>query len=188
MQAIGAGLVGVVENQGGAELADRRGAVALAARHFQQGFLVQIVAAEMLVGIDDDRIGFEERRHGAVGGPDRITGIDRVAEVAGVAEVMAGRHRRGIGGGEGRKQRVRILEIDALVADFGHRRRGLRRHDPPAQSVRHEQDEIVGGAVLRERRRRRTAAIRPADSQTSERRINISPSRSFSGISAVASV
>ena len=106
MQALGADLVGMIENQDGTELADRRRAVALGARQFQQGLLIQIVAAEMLVGIEDDGIGFEERGDGAVRRPDRITGIDRVAEVAGIAEIVPGREPRRIGGGKGRKQRV----------------------------------------------------------------------------------
>ena len=67
MQAVGADLVGMIEDQGRAELADRGGAVALGAGHFQDGFLVEIVAAEMLVDVAQHRIGFEERRHGAVG-------------------------------------------------------------------------------------------------------------------------
>ena len=181
MQAVGAGLVGVIEDQGRAELADRRRAEALVARHFQHGFLVQIVAAEMLVDIAQHRIDFEERRDGAVGVRDGIAGVDRVAEVAGIAEVVAGRHRRGVGRGEGREQRVRVPEIDALVADLGHRRRGLRRHDPAAQAVRHEQDEIVGRVVLRERRCRQTATVRPADNSTIARRIKISPEKANSG-------
>ena len=82
---------------------------------------------------------------------------------------------------------MRILEIDALVADFGHRRRGLGRDVQPAQSVRHEQDEIMGvlfcaNAVPAD------SKTRPADSNTIERRIEISPERRIFGMSAVASV
>src|SRR3977135_1507428 len=118
MQAIGTDLVGMVEKQGGTELTDRSRAVAFCTRHLQYCFFVQIIAAEMLIDVEDNRIDFEERRDGAVRRPDWIAGIDRVAEVAGIAEVMASCHRRGVGGGKGRKQRVRILEIDALVANF----------------------------------------------------------------------
>ena len=150
MKAIGADLVGMIEHQSGAELADCRRAVALGAGHFQHGFLVEVIAAKMLVGIEDDRIGLEERRDGAARRPDRIAGVDRVAEVAGVPEIVAGRHRRGIGGGESREQRVRVPEIHALVADFGHGGGGLRRHNPAAQTVRHEQNQVAGN--LRQRR------------------------------------
>ena len=128
MQAIGANLVSVVENQGRTELTQRRRAVAFRARHLQYGLFIQIIAAEMLIDVQNDGINLEKRRHGTVGVRDGITGIDRVAEIAGIAEVMASRHRRGVGGGEGRKQRVWIFEIDALVADFRHRRRGLGRN------------------------------------------------------------
>ncbi len=150
MQTLGADLVGMIENQGRTELANRSRAVAPGARHFQQGLLVQIVAAEMLVGIEDDRIGFEERGDGATRRPDRIAGVDRVAEVAGVAEIVTGREPGRIGGGKGRKQRVRITEIHALVADLGHCRRGLRADDTATQTVRYEQDEIAGRVALRE--------------------------------------
>jgi hypothetical protein len=78
MQPLGADLVSMIKNQGRPELAHRRGAEPLGPRHFQYGFLVQVVAAEMLIGVEDHRIDLEERRDGAVRGPDRITRIDRV--------------------------------------------------------------------------------------------------------------
>ena len=106
----------------------------------------------MLVDLEKHGIDFEERRDGVVGVGDGVAGIDRVAEGAGIAEVMAAGHRRAVRHGEGRKQRVRVLEIDALVAQLGHRRRGLRRHDAPAQAVRHEQDQVTRVGVLRRRR------------------------------------
>ena len=150
MQAVSADLVGMIEDQGGTELADRGRAIAFGARHFQHGFLIEIVAAEVLIRIEDDRIGLEKRGNGAARGSYRVARIDGVAEVAGITEVVTGRQRGGIGGGEGREQRVRIPEIDAFVADFGHRRRRLWRHNATAQTVGHEQDEIAGRAVLPE--------------------------------------
>src|SRR5487761_2462679 len=89
MQAIGAGLVGVIENKGRAELAERGRAEAPGARHLQHGFLVQIVATEMLIEVEDHRIDLEEGRDSAVHGANRISGIDRVREVAGIAEALA---------------------------------------------------------------------------------------------------
>src|SRR5205085_6566316 len=65
MQAIRAWLVGVIENQGRTELADCGRAVAFGSRHFQHGLLVEVVAAEMLVSVDDDGVDLQERRHGA---------------------------------------------------------------------------------------------------------------------------
>src|SRR5260221_4073342 len=115
MDAFGADLVGMVENQGRTYLAHRSRAVALIARHFQQGFLVQEIATEMLIDIENNWIDLEKRGDGPVGMGDWITGIDRVAEIAGVAEVVTGGHRGGVGRGEGREQRVRSLEIDSLV-------------------------------------------------------------------------
>ena len=148
--------VGVVEQQGRAELADRRGAESpLCARHLQDGFFVQIVAVEMLVDVAEHGIVLDEGDDGVAGGHRGIAGIDGVAERAGIAEIMAGRHRRAVGHGEGREQRMRVLEVDALVADLGHRRRGLRRHIRAAQAVRDEQDQVAGRVVLRRRRANR---------------------------------
>jgi len=94
MQAGSIGAVGVVENQRRADLADRRRAKTLGARHLQDGFLIQIVAVEMLVDIAQHRIVLDEGDDGVAGGRGRKTGIDRVAERSGIAEVMPGRHRR----------------------------------------------------------------------------------------------
>ena len=127
---------------------------ALVARHLQDGFFVEIVAVEMLVDIAEHGVVLDEGDDGVAGGHRGIAGVDRVGERAGIAEIMAGRHRRAVGHGEGREQRMRILEVDALVADLGHRGRGLRRHDAPAQAVRDEQDQVAGRVVLRRRRTR----------------------------------
>ena len=152
----------------------------LRAGHLQNGFFVQIVAVEMLVDVAEHGVVLDEGNDGVAGRHGRIAGIDRVAEGAGIAEVMAARHRRTVRHGEGRKQRMRILEVDALVANFRHRRRGLRRHDAPAQAVRHEQDEVARRGVLR-RRCTGGQRNRPADSNTIVRRITFSPTRSHSG-------
>ena len=152
MQSGRADLVGVVEDEGGAVLADGGGAVALLSRHLQKRLFVQIVAAEMLVDFEQDGVDLEERGNGVVGVGNGTAGIDRVAEGAGIAEVMAAGHRRAVRHGEGRKQRMRVIEIDALVAHLGHRRRSLGRHDAPAKAVRHEQDQVTRGGVLRRRR------------------------------------
>ena len=169
----------MVEKIGRAELADGGGRKALGAGHLQDGFFVQIVAVEMLVDVAEHGVVLDEGNDGVAGRHGRIAGIDRVAEGAGVAEVMAARHRRTVRHGEGRKQRMRVLEVDALVANFGHRRRGLRRHDAPAQTVRHEQDQVARRGVLR--RRGIADAYRLADSNTIVRRITFSPDRSHSG-------
>ena len=139
----------MVEQQGGAELADRRGAETFGARHLQNSIFVEIVAAEMLVDIAEHRIVLDEGNDGAAGRLGRVAGVDRIRERAGVAEIMAARDRRSVGHGEGRKQRMRVLEVDALVANLGHGRSGLLGHDLAAQAVRDEQDEVTGCGVLR---------------------------------------
>ena len=169
-----ADLVGVIEHQGRAELADRGGAVALGAGDFQDGLLVDVVAAEMLVDVAQHGIGFDERRNGAAGRGNGIAGIDRVAEIAGVAEVVASRHCRGVGHGEGRKQRMRVAEIDALVADLGHRGRALGRHDQPRRPSGTNRITLCGGLFCAAAAPAKSV-VRLADSKRIARRIKVFP-------------
>ena len=85
MQAFGSCLVGMVEDQGRTELADRGGAVPFVPCQLQHGLLVQVITAEMLVHVGNDGIDLKERRHGAIGRAHRIAGIDRVRKISGVA-------------------------------------------------------------------------------------------------------
>ena len=71
------------------------------------------------------------------------------AKTAEASDVPQPSCRKTAAHGEGREQRMRVLEVDALVADFRHRRRGLRRNNAPAQAVGHEQDQVARGGVLR---------------------------------------
>jgi hypothetical protein len=57
----------------------------------QDRVLIEIIAVEMLVDLPEHRIGFQERRHRAVRGLHRKAHIDGIAEVAGVAQIVAGR-------------------------------------------------------------------------------------------------
>src|SRR5260370_27507446 len=106
------GAVGVVEQQRRPDLANGRGRKPLGARHLQYGLFIEIVAAEMLVDIGQYRIVLDEGDNGIACGRGGITGIDRVAESSGIAEIMPGRHGRSVRYGEGREQRMRVLEID----------------------------------------------------------------------------
>ncbi len=87
---------------------------------FKQGLLVEIVAVELLVDIAQNLIVLDKRHDSAVwlGRLHRVAGIDRVAERAGVAEIVSGRHAGRIGHGEGREQGVGVFEIHALVANL----------------------------------------------------------------------
>jgi hypothetical protein len=85
--------VGMVEKIGRAELADRGSREALRAGHLQNGFFVQIVAVEMLVDVAEHRVVFDEGHNRVAGRDGSIAGVDRVAEGAGIAEVMATSHR-----------------------------------------------------------------------------------------------
>ena len=55
-------LVGMIEYQRRAELADRRGAEALARASFSMVSSFEVVAVEMLVDVAEHRVVFEERR------------------------------------------------------------------------------------------------------------------------------
>src|ERR1700682_375755 len=98
------GAVGVVEQQRRPDLADGRGGKTFGARHLQYGLFIEIIAAEMLIDIGQYRIVLGEGNNRVAGGRGSTAGIDRVAEISGVAEMMAGRParsaRHGRGGGE----------------------------------------------------------------------------------------
>ena len=143
-------MIGVVPLIGRADLADRGGAQTLVAGHLQDGLFVEIVALEMLVDVAEHGVVLDEGDHSVTGGHRGVVGPDRVGEHAGVAEIMAGRHRRAVGHGEGREQRMRVLEVDALVADLGHGRCGLGSDLQRAQPVGDEQDQVAGRVVLGE--------------------------------------
>jgi len=67
MQAGGIGVVGVVEDHGRTDLADRRRAETLDPRQFQDGFLVEVITAEMRVDIAQDRVVLDEGDDGVAG-------------------------------------------------------------------------------------------------------------------------
>ena len=163
-----AGALGVVEYQGGTELADRGGAVALFMGEPEHADFVQIVAAEMRIDVAQDRIVFNEWRHRAAGARHRPPRVDRVAEVAGVAEIVAGRHGRGIGGGEGGKQRVAVDERNALT----RQRRNVGRcgvvDGARAQPVGDEDHDVMRSALRSSGLRRRTGCDQNAGHQISQ--------------------
>ena len=138
-----AGAVGVIKNQRRAELSDRAGADPDGTRRREKRHFVEIIPAKMLVDIAENRIAFEEGRKAFTSSRHRKTGIDRVAEVAGVAQIMAGCHRRGVRRRESREQRVRIVETDSLVADRCHRRRRVRGDHQRAKAIGYEEHHIV---------------------------------------------
>src|ERR1700722_250587 len=69
--------------------------------------------------------------------------IDRVAEVSGVAELVAGRERGRICRGERREERVAVDKIDSFSPQSRHRRGGRRIDDRSAQPIAHKEDKIV---------------------------------------------
>src|SRR5262249_36433165 len=103
----GVGLADVLDG-GWAELADRGGGVAVLPGEREQALLVEEVAAEVVVDVAEGLVVLNERRRSAgrlageaAGVEERVAGEDGVAEVAGVAGVVAG----GDGGSVRRRER-----------------------------------------------------------------------------------
>src|ERR1041384_5845442 len=88
-------------------------------------------------------------RSQAVAATSGLEGCSARIPLVGAGVWSAAGQRRAVRDGEGWKQRMRVLEIDALVAHLGHCGGGLRRHDAPAQAVRHEQNQVTRRGVLR---------------------------------------
>ncbi len=132
-----------VKHQRRPVFAERRRGEAVRVGGVEDRLLADEIAVEMPIEFAEHGIDFGEGRHRSVGGRDGHGGVEGIAVDAGVAQLVAGPHRRGIGHGEGGKQRMRVGEIDAAVAQRRHRRRGLGAHLQRAQPVRNEQDEVL---------------------------------------------
>ena len=146
------GPLGVIEDQGGAELADGGRREAGLARRLEDGFLVQVVTREVLIDIAQHRIALQERRQAVARARHLEAHVNVVAEVAGIPKHVPRRHAGGVGRGECREQRMRIGEPDAARQKRCHRgRRMLVDHAWP-QAVRHEQHDIVGAGLGNGRR------------------------------------
>src|SRR5215469_11805676 len=133
----------MVEHQRGAELANRGRADTRISCRLEQRDFVQIVASEMLVHIPEHRVALKKWREAVTGPRHRKARVDRITKIASVAEIMACRHCGCIRRCEGRKQRMGILEIDSLIPDRGHRRRGLFRYHQCAKAIGYEEHYIV---------------------------------------------
>ena len=132
------GLLSVIEEGGCLAFTDGRSAEPACASSLEHSLFVKIVATEMLIEFAPNPTIVDGGRHASVGAFDWTPHIEGVAVVAGVAQMVAGRHRRRIGGGESREQRMRILEIDPLVPYSGHGRRAVQRDAQGPQPVRHK--------------------------------------------------
>ena len=104
------------------------GGKALGSRCGQQAGLPQIVAAEPLVEQAQHHIVLDGGERRAIRRREGLPNMDRVSEVARIAQQVSCGDRRGIGRGDRRIQRMAVGEIDALIAHGGQRRRGGRRH------------------------------------------------------------
>ena len=105
--------------------------------------LVEIVPGKMLVDIAEHRVALQKRRHRLVDAGDLEARVDRVGEVPGIAEHVAGRHDRSIRHGEGWKQRMAVAQTDALARERGHGGGGNVIDRTKAQAVGDEQHHIV---------------------------------------------
>ena len=106
----------------------------------------------MRIDLAEHRVVLEERRHRAAGSRHRPAGVDRVAEVAGVAEIVSGRHRRRVRGGEGREDRVAVGERHAFARQRRDVGRGLVVDRARPQAVGDEDHDVVRRGGRRGRR------------------------------------
>src|SRR5215471_14458226 len=134
----------MVEHQRRAEFSDCGRADTRISCRLEKRDFVQIVAREMLVHIPEHRVALKKWREAVTGSRHRKARVDRVTKIAGVAEVMAGRHRRCVRRCKGREQRVAVLEIDPFVPDRGHRWRALFRYDQCSKAVWYKEHYVVG--------------------------------------------
>ena len=133
----------VVEDQRRAELADRGGVVARVARRLEHRFLVEEVARVMFVDVAQDGVVLDEGRERGAGRRHREAAVDRVGEIARVAEEVPRGHRRSVGHREGREHRMAVAEEDARVPQRRHGRGRVGAHDGGAKPVGDEQHDVV---------------------------------------------
>ena len=136
-------LLGVIEDQGRADLADGSRAVALVTGELQDRRLVEIIPRKMLIDIGKNRVAFQERGQRAAGTRNLETCIDRIGEIPRVAQHVTGRHRGRIRGGESREQRMAVAQIHTLTRDRRHGRSSRIIDHAEAQAVGHEQNHVV---------------------------------------------
>ena len=110
-----------VLNGHGANFSDRGRVIAVGACHLQQRLLGQVVAVVVVIEVRQNRVIFDEgrvrpRSAAEIAGVEYgISRINRVAEVARVAEVVTGGDGGTVWSCESRKQGMAVYEIDSLV-------------------------------------------------------------------------
>jgi len=168
-----------VKDRHRSDFADARGVVAVRPRQAEDGFLVKVVAAVVIVEVRKNLIVLDEWRQRA-GCLAKIAGVEcgvprinRVAEVAGVSEQMAGGHHRSVGRGEGREDTVAIYEVNAELAEFKKRRRVGSIHRTVTETVADEDNCVSFAGLCRFLRQRlrggrltKTGSKRDAKRQT----------------------
>jgi hypothetical protein len=117
----------------------------------------------MLVDVAEHHVVFQKRGERIAGARHLESSVDRVGEIAGVAEHVAGRQARGVRHGEGRKQRVAVAQAHPFAGDRRHGRRGRVVDHAGAQAVGDEQHDVVrlwclGESAGRERGRQQCRA------------------------------
>ena len=105
--------------------------------------LVQIIPIVVRREIAQQRVVFLKCDRRAVRTGDWIAGIDCVAEISGVSDVVAGCDGRGVHRRDRRIERMAVREINTVVLQFPHRGRRLWRHAHIAQAVGHEDEDIM---------------------------------------------
>ena len=127
------------------QLAHNGDRISVIAGQSRQGHLTQIVTVVKLIQPGQNLIVLNERSEcsAMTAGGNCMTYIQSVAEVSCIAQQMSGGKRRGIGGGEGRVERMAVDEIHALLAQLEHNRGNIGSHGIMAQSVSDEQNHVA---------------------------------------------
>ncbi len=129
-----------VLNQRRPDLPDGRGAEAVDAGDGEQRLFAEVVAAGLGVELSQDLVVLDEGRSAL---EDLRAVVERVGEVAGVAQLVSRGERRGVGGGDRRIERVAVGEEDALLLQPDQRRRVGRIQRRRPQPVGDEENDVA---------------------------------------------
>ena len=125
------------------DLAEGGSEVALFARGRHDRALGNEVTAVMLIELAQHRIVLDEGSYGSGCACNRKAGVERVTEISGVADQVTGRDHRGVGGGNGRIERMTVREVDTGVPHPGECGGSLGRDRRGPKTIGDEQDDVL---------------------------------------------
>ena len=134
---------GGILDAGWTGLSEDGGLPALGAGSGDQGGFSQIIAAEFLVHFVQHRIVFQKAQRRGFQADHGLADIERIAEIAGVADVVAGGDGRGVDRGDGGIERMAVGEINALLLQPRHVGHVARLDAAIAQAIGDKDDDVV---------------------------------------------